>query len=153
MNMVGKSVAEKAHDKLREAAIRTAKEENATEAAAKAKIDSQYWANLQKKWAQEAEDAKTGELDGKITDMKDTTAGEVYGDKAKDPDRAVIQLEITASDGKKFHEAFSHPEGAGSWRNSKFKLGLFMKKYASFPHIGQSVKVGFDSDGFYTLTL
>jgi hypothetical protein len=116
-------------------------------------VDPNFWANMNAKWAKDAEEAKVGNLTGTITDLINTTAGQVYKDKAKDPERPVINIEITASDGKKFYETFSYPDGAASWRNSKFKLGIFMKVYGKLPEVGMSVKVGFDADGFYTLTM
>jgi len=151
--MVGKSIAEKAHDKLRAQSIKTAELDEATRDPAQSGIDPNYWKSLHEKWAKEMEDSKNCTLEGTITDLIDTTASHVYGDMAKDPSRPVIHAEITASDGKKFHETFSHPEGPGSWRNSKFKLGLFLKKYGDLPKVGMKVNVGFDNDGFYTITL
>jgi len=113
----------------------------------------EFFRRLQEKWKKEAEEAKTGTLDGEVSDITVSTAGDVYGDKAKDPARPVLHVEITASDGKKFHETFSQPEGAGSWRNSKFKLGQFLARYGSLPDVGIKVKIGFSEDGFYKLIL
>ena len=139
-----------------ERAIKAAKENAPQVTTAKSPApaaDKDYWKKLNEKWAKEAKDAQTGELEGKITDIIPTPAGMVYGDKAKDAERPVLQLEITASDGKIFHEAFSQPEGAGSWRNSKFKLGQFLARYGVLPSIGLPVKIGFDTDGFYKLII
>ena len=137
---------------------RIAQTERATETAREEKTaplanDPDYMAKLEAKWKKDAEEAKTGSIEGKITDVIPTTAGLVYGDKAKDPDRPVLHCEITASDGKVFHETFSQPEGASSWRNTKFKLAQFLLAYNDLPKVGLTVKVGFSEDGFYKLVI
>ena len=142
--MVGMSVAEKAAQK------KQAQREIDAKKPAQSTMD---WAALNQKWTEDAKAAEAGSLDATITAIEATTAGEVYGEKAKDPDRAVMNLEITASDGKVFHETFSLPEGAGSWRNKAFKLGIFVSKYGSAPVPGMAVKVGFNAEGFYKLEM
>jgi hypothetical protein len=139
--MVGKSVAEKALEK------------RAKEVLAQPEQTAFDFAALNRKWMDEARMAKDGSLDATITNMTVTNAGAVYGDKAKDPERSVISVEITASDGKTFTETFSMPDGAGSWRNKQFKLGIFLAKYGNTPEIGMAVKVAFNEEGFYRLAM
>lgn len=148
--MVKKSIAEIQADKRREEALNQQGKTDAANADEQQKFD---WQKLSEKWKKDAEDAKNGSLDATITDMVITNAGAVYGDKAKDPERFVMSMKITAQDGKQFTETFSMPEGAGSWRNKQFKLGQFLNKYGDMPAVGMAVKVAFNDEGFYRLAL
>jgi hypothetical protein len=148
--MVGASVSEKMAEKRRLAAQ---KEQAHQDIAAEPGQKVFDFGALRQKWEEEAAAAKEGSLDATVTNLVMSTAGTVYGDKAKDPDREVVSMEITASDGKVFTETFSMPEGAGSWRNKAFKLGIFLAKYGKVPEIGMPVKVAFNDDGFYRLAM
>jgi hypothetical protein len=146
--MVGKSISEKQADKRKEEAQ---KEQKWSEVAVNPSQET--WAEMAERFKKEAQQAKEGSLDGEITAILQTTAGEVYGDKAKDAERPVMSVHITCKDGKEFTETFSMPSGASSWRNKDFKLGNFLNKYGNLPMVGMPVKVMFNDEGFYRLNM
>ena len=54
---------------------------------------------------------------GEITGLEESTAGEVFGEKAKNPNRKVVQLSIRVKEtADEFVETFTLPAGMGTWR-------------------------------------
>lgn len=93
-------------------------------------------------------------LTGTIDHIDAMTAGEVYGEAAKDPSREVIQVYVKVDQtGDIFKAAFTLPYGSISWRNAEFKLGLFVNKYGDLPTPGQAVEVDLGRNGFYDLVI
>ena len=99
--------------------------------------------------------SKTPEiLSGAVIFVDLTTAGEIYGDVAKDATRDMIQVQIRVKEtGDTFKAAFTLPFGAISWRNKDFKLGKFVSRYGDLPEIGQKVEVKTGNNGFYDIVL
>ncbi len=75
-------------------------------------------------------------------------AGDVYGEKAKDPDKAVANLHFEA-DGIAGRATLSYTRVP----NAKSNLFKFMKRYREAPHRGQTVDVAQDEDGFWRLVI
>lgn len=93
-------------------------------------------------------------LTGTIQKVDVMTAGDVYGDQAKDPSREVIQVSITVDQtGDTFRCAFTLPIAAISWKNKTFKLTQFVEKYGDLPEVGGAVEVTTGKNGFYDLAL
>ena len=91
---------------------------------------------------------------GEITEIVETTAGEIYGDEANDPDRANIQVGVSVDEfGQEFVENFSLPTSPKSWLNANFKLKQFKDEYGSVPEEGMEVQCRLGSDGFLELIL
>lgn len=103
----------------------------------------------------EANSAPTGgEYDGKITEIDEVTAEDVYGNEAaSNPDKPMIQVYVTAESGAEFTEAFALPAGQLSWQNPNFKLGRYRTKYGGLPREGDSVKVSVNDEGFLAIVL
>lgn len=99
--------------------------------------------------------SKTPEImNGEVTDVRVTTAGEIYGDIAKDSTREMIQVYVKVSEtGDTFKAAFTLPYGTISWRNKDFKLGKFVAKYGDLPEPGTVVNVELGRNGFYDLVI
>ena len=97
--------------------------------------------------------SKTPEImNGEVTDVRVTTAGEIYGDIAKDSTREMIQVYVKVSEtGDTFKAAFTLPHGAISWRNKDFKLGKYVTRYGDLPEIGQKLSVKTTDNGFYDI--
>lgn len=101
-----------------------------------------------------AEKPISGKLTGKITDIQVTTAGDVYGSEAKDPDREVINVRVEVDQtGDRFKMAFTSPIGRASWTNPTFKLALFCQRYGDLPDIGMPVDVEVTNGGHYNIIL
>ena len=99
--------------------------------------------------------SKTPEImTGAVIFVDLTTAGEIYGDVAKDRPREMIQVQTRVKEtGDTFKAAFTLPFGAISWRNKDFKLGKYVTKYGDLPEIGQAVEVKTGDNGFYDIVL
>lgn len=96
------------------------------------------------------QDSFTGEING----IEESTAGEVFGEKAKNPNRRVIQLSIKVKEtSDEFVETFTLPAGIGTWRNKKFKLAQFVNKYGKLPEPGMPVLVVLNDEGFYRVAV
>lgn len=94
------------------------------------------------------------DLTGTIDHIEAMTAGEVYGESAKDPTREVIQVYVKVDQtGDVFKVAFTLPFGSISWRNAEFKLGKFVAKYGDLPEPGTVVNVELGRNGFYDLVI
>ena len=95
------------------------------------------------------------ELTGKIIDIVEQTAGEVYGeDTAKDPSRPVLNITVEViQTGDRFKTAFTQPQGRSSWSNPAFKLRQFDERYGDLPDIGMIVAVEISPAGNYNITL
>ena len=101
-----------------------------------------------------AEEPIPDKLTGHITDIRQVTAGEVYGDTAKDPNRPVINITIQVTEtGDTFKTAFTLPAGRASWRNPDFKLKQFADRYGDLPAVGMCIDVTADAQGYYHITL
>lgn len=115
---------------------------------------SAYAAKL-KAMRESLEESKTTfeNMTGVIRSIDIMTAGDVYGDKAKAPDREVLQCLISV-DGTAdmFKAAFTMPTSAISWKNEEFKLGKFLVKYGDLPEVGTKVSI-IMTRGFYDLEL
>ena len=93
-------------------------------------------------------------LTGTIQKVDVMTAGEVYGESAKDPTREVIQVYVKVDQtGDVFKAAFTLPFGSISWRNAEFKLGKFVAKYGDLPEPGTVVNVELGRNVFYDLVI
>lgn len=93
-------------------------------------------------------------LIGTIVKITPTTAGEIYGDSAKDPDRDVISVRVEIKQtGDSFNETYTLPLTSLSWRNKAFKLGLYRTKYGKLPEVGDTVKVELGSTGFFCIAI
>lgn len=108
--------------------------------------------------AEEANRAESGELEGTIVDIEETTAQEIYGEAAEDPDRAQVIVTVALTDDvdrdlEEFTDNFSLPLGPRSWRNTDFKLGKFRRKYGELPTEGMTVNVGLNRKGYYRMAL
>ncbi|MCC7570562.1 hypothetical protein KO465_04400 [Candidatus Micrarchaeota archaeon] len=110
--------------------------------------------NELKKSKENAQKPLPEKLRGQITDIVETTAGEVYGEYAKDPDRAVINVRVEVCEtGDRFRSAFTLPQGRASWMNPTFKLRQFTAKYGDVPDIGMVVDVCVSNDGRFDIDL
>lgn len=104
--------------------------------------------------AESSANADYNNLTGKIVKITPATAGEIYGDSAKDPDREVISVKVEIEQtGDSFNETYTLPLTALSWRNKAFKLGLFRHKYGKLPEVGQAVNVELGSTGFFCIAV
>lgn len=102
----------------------------------------------------EASKTELENLTGIIQKIDVLTAGDVYGDQAKDPDREVIQVHIFVEQTKDvFRCAFTLPLAALSWKNKSFKLGQYVEKYGALPEVGKKVSVTSGKNGFYEIEL
>lgn len=91
---------------------------------------------------------------GVINGLEESTAGEVFGEKAKNPKREVVQLSIKVQEtSDEFVETFTLPVGIGTWRNKKFKLAQFVNKYGKLPEPGMIVTVVLNDEGFYRVAV
>ena len=99
--------------------------------------------------------SKTPEImSGAVIFVDLTTAGEIYGDVAKDATREMIQVQTRVKEtGDTFKTAFTLPYGAISWRNKDFKLGKYVSKYGDLPEVGQTIQVKTGDNGFYDIVL
>lgn len=104
--------------------------------------------------AEASANADYNNLTGTITHITPSTAGEIYGDSAKDPEREVISVKVEIEQtGDSFCETYTLPLTSLSWKNKAFKLGLFRHKYGQLPEVGQVVKVELGSTGFFCIAL
>jgi len=93
------------------------------------------------------------------------TAGEVYGEKARNPDKVVVV--VTTKKGARM--ALGLPKGteyrdgifvivdkiaaARSLKNQNSKMVQWIRKYGKAPHVGQKVKVTVNEAGFLDIVL
>jgi len=93
----------------------------------------------------------------KVMALKVLPASEIFGEKAKDPERPTIQMAFEGPGGVNGKANLSAPgitsDGKVIARNPKSNLYKFVKKYRKGPHVGQSVEVSIDKDGFYRLVI
>jgi hypothetical protein len=94
------------------------------------------------------------EMDGIIETVITSTAGDLFGDKAKDPEKQMIEITVkVTSDGSVFKESYSFPKGPASWKNDSFKLGKYRQTYGKVPAVGDKVLVSLDDKGFYRVSV
>jgi len=99
-------------------------------------------------------DSNKESFTGEINGIEESTAGEVFGEKAKNPNREVVQLSIRVKEtSDEFVETFTLPAGIGTWRNKKFKLAQFVNKYGGLPEPGMAVTVVLNDEGFYRVAV
>jgi hypothetical protein len=110
-------------------------------------------ADIQRRLAESEKLSQKEIFDGEILSMTASTAGEVFGDDAKKPEREVIKVHVRVETGEEFEETLSMPSGVRSWRNAAFKLANFKKRYDKIPEVGDAVKVKIDAEGFFRLVL
>ena len=91
--------------------------------------------------------------EGTIREIMQTTAGDVFGDKAENPDRDVILMKVEVTDGETFSETMSLPKTPGSWKRENFKLAAFVKHYGEMPDVGMKVQVKISDDGYYRVAV
>jgi len=104
--------------------------------------------------ADEADTAQRGEINGEIIDITESTAEDIFGEAATNPDREMIDITVEISvSGDSFTEALSLPIGPSSWANPKFRLGKFHEKYGELPTVDMVVDVSVDRDGYYRISL
>jgi hypothetical protein len=100
---------------------------------------------------QAAEQREEETFDARITEIEETTAGDVYDGEAEEPDREVIQCTVVAStdtEDMEFTDTFSMPKGPQSWHNPNFKLGKFQDHYGELPREDTQVEAEYNDDGF-----
>lgn len=101
------------------------------------------------------EEAEQPDETAEITDVQQTTAGEVYGDDVGfdyDPTREMVIVTAETDDGDEIDETFALPESDKSWYNPNFKLGKFKEYYDTVPKEGLLVETTVDEDsGFLEL--
>jgi hypothetical protein len=101
----------------------------------------------------------------KIVAVEIKKAAELFGDKAKQPDRDIVKLRT--ENGADL--VFSKPKGLeyidGKWvvknrvqavrsvRNKLSKFGRFMEKYGCYPVVGTTVETSIDDSGFVKITV
>ena len=92
-----------------------------------------------------------------VSISKPIRAGDIFKDKAKDPERPTLQVGFAGPGGVEGTAALSapgiSPDGRVVVRNPKSNLYRFAKKYGSGPKVGLSVEVFVDDKGFYRLAL
>lgn len=108
----------------------------------------------------ELNDEAEGNVDidytGVISDIDQTTAADIFGEDAHNPDREVIEVLVDTEAGDDFTQVFSLPNPdnpARSWSNPNFKLGQFRSKYGSVPEQGMEVNLTVDDSGFLAIEL
>ena len=87
----------------------------------------------------------------KITAIsKPMRAGDVFKDKAKDPERPTIQVSFEGPGGVEGRAALSAPgitpDGRVVVRNPKSNLYRFVKRYKAGPKVGMPIEVGPSTD-------
>jgi hypothetical protein len=94
-----------------------------------------------------------GTLAGVVVAIDLSTAGEIFKEAAKDPEREVIVLNVEVPEHKQtFKKTFSAPASPASWKNKSFGLGLYAKKYGHPPRVGDKVEVSIGEEtGYYEL--
>ena len=114
------------------------------------------------------EQVLTGNLKGgkaKIIKVEAKKAGDVFGSKARDPNRIVLVVETD----KGSRDTYSLPKGlvfengeykvvdeialARSFTNSNSRLRQFYMKYRTLPKPGVEVEIKIDSKGFARIAL
>ena len=92
-----------------------------------------------------------------VSISKPIRAGDIFKDKAKDPERPTLQVRFAGPGGVEGTAAISapgiSPDGRVVVRNPKSNLYRFAKKYGSGPKVGMPVEVFVDDKGFYRLAL
>ena len=92
-----------------------------------------------------------------VSISKPIRAGDIFKDKAKDPERPTLQVRFAGPGGVEGTAAISapgiSPDGRVVVRNPKSNLYRFAKKYGSGPKGGMPVEVFVDDKGFYRLAL
>ena len=92
-----------------------------------------------------------------VSISKPIRAGDIFKDKAKDPERPTLQVGFAGPGGVEGTAALSapgiSPDGRVVVRNPKSNLYRFAKKYGSGPKVGMPVEVFVDDKGFYRLAL
>lgn len=105
---------------------------------------------------QQAEQADEHTFSGEISEIEESTTGEVYGDEARNSDREVIIVSVTVettTDTMEFSDTFSLPAGPQSWHNPNYKLGKFHEKYGELPRADMEVEVGYNDDGYLRINV
>ena len=106
-----------------------------------------------------------GEERSKIVGVDIKRAQEVYGEKAKDPERSVAV--ITAENGANLTmgvpKGMSYNDGAWSIesklkamrsiQNKLSNFGAFLRKYGHYPNVGVGVETGIDDSGFARIVI
>src|SRR3972149_1524270 len=92
-----------------------------------------------------------------VSISKPIRAGDIFKDKAKDPERPTLQVGFAGPGGVEGTAAISapgiSPDGRVGVRNPQSHLYRFAKKYGSGPKVGMPVEVFVDDKGFYRLAL
>lgn len=95
-------------------------------------------------------------LDGEVTVIADTTAGDFYNTDVDNPEREMIRVTVQIEqngDTEVFEEGFSMPDGPQSFRNPRFRLGRYIDRYGEAPREGHDVQVVYDENGFLAIEL
>lgn len=89
-----------------------------------------------------------------VTQIEVTKAGEIFGDKAKEPDKDVVRISFEGPEGVAGNATISAPgisKGKVIARNPKSNLFKYVKHYGHGPRKGDAVIVRMDEDGFFRL--
>lgn len=93
----------------------------------------------------------------KVTALSVVKASEIFGEKAKDPERPTVRGEFEGPGGVTGNFNLSAPgitpDGRVIARNPKSNLYKYVKKYHKGPFVGQGVEVSIDKDGFYRIVI
>jgi hypothetical protein len=93
----------------------------------------------------------------KVTALDVVKAVDIFGDKAKEPDRPTIRGEFEGPGGVSGNFNLSAPgitaDGKVIARNPKSNLYKYVKKYHKGPFVGQAVVAAINEDGFYRLVI
>ena len=93
----------------------------------------------------------------KVTALSVVPASEIFGEKAKEPERPTIRGEFEGPGGVSGNFNLSAPgitpDGKVIARNPKSNLFKYVEKYRKGPFVGQSVEVAINKDGFYRLII
>lgn len=102
------------------------------------------------------ESHESAEYTGEVVSIEETIAGDVYGDKAREPERPMISLTVevdTETGDDEFDTSYTLPKSALSWENPSFRLGQFIDRYGQPPEEGMDVDIEFSDDGFLRIAL
>ena len=93
----------------------------------------------------------------KVTGVEVKSAGDIFGDKAREPEKPMIEVSFEGPGGIEGRTTYSAPgitsDGKVIVRNPKSFLYLFVRKYKKGPAIGLPVEVAIDENGFYRILL
>lgn len=91
---------------------------------------------------------------GIITDIKEATNEEYYGTKGTYSKREGLEVSVKIDredgNGEEFDQFFALPKTTGLRQSN---IGLFKKRYGSFPKVGIKVDVVINDDGFFRVVV